>query len=161
MSKPTERELERAKYALEYYIGGPTNTVREILFRGKRKDNGEWVEGSGINTQYDIRGEKHIYIGVLISSETHPKMQTIAWYEVIPETVGEYTGFTDKNDKKVFEGDICIADSLPFVVEWNTYECGFYWRDSIKVREFFGGIAKSSNIIGNRHDNPELLSGEK
>lgn len=156
MSKPTQRELERAKHALEYYIGGPTNTVREILFRGKRKDNGEWVKGCYIRI-----GEKHyISTGTLNIINNIPDLIR---YEVIPETVGQYTGFADKNDKKVFEGDICITseDGLPFVVEWNTYECSFYWRDIIKVGEFYGGVAKSSNVIGNRHDNPELLNGEK
>ena len=156
MNELTHRDIEKVNHALEYYLGGPINTMREILFRGKRKDNGEWVEG------YYLRiGKRHyIFTGMIDIINNIPDLIR---YEVIPETVGEYTGFADKNDKKVFEGDICLTseNGLPFIIEWNAYECSFYWRDIIKVGEFYGGVAKSSNVIGNRHDNPELFSGEK
>jgi uncharacterized phage protein (TIGR01671 family) len=93
--------------------------MREILFRGKRKDDGEWEEGSlVIFTDYDA-GLKEYWI-------THPG-QTVDFlddrqYEVIPETVGQYTGLTDKNGTKIFEGDIIREDyeykNLPrYVVE--------------------------------------------
>ena len=80
----------------------------ELWFHGKRIDNNEWIEGSSINPQYDIEGKKHIYIGVLFYPNVtqFPLMQSLAWFEVIPESTGQYIGVKDKNNKKIFENDI-------------------------------------------------------
>lgn len=136
--------------------------MRKIIFRGKRKDNGEWVEGSAINTQYDIRGDKHTYIGIFVTSERYSLMKTIEWYEVYPETVGQYTGLTDKNGTKIFEGDIV---RLPYPEHIETFVC--FWDDGniefgLKNEKEDFGLAYASRdieIIGNIHDNPELLKG--
>lgn len=137
---------------------------REILFRGKRVDNGEWVQG------YYCHFENFAVKDVIYSDGNLYK-------EVIPETVGQFTGLTDKNGVKIFEDDVLI--------EWGTdYE---KWREDdyegvepFKIikkdiatmdrfpiywlkNESFGyegedlASANDWEVIGIIHDNPELL----
>ncbi|MBQ2299462.1 MAG: hypothetical protein II278_08835 [Bacteroidaceae bacterium] len=135
--------------------------MREILFRGKRTASGEWVEGG-----FHSRFEKAFIIGISV-------LLRIDGTEVIPETVGQYTGLTDKNGKKIFEGDIVDAsaawwdaagpaghDSPIILVEWNDGLCGF---EPFANYDCDCGVYISSSeceIIGNIHDNPELLKGK-
>lgn len=125
--------------------------MREILFRGKRKDNGAWIYG-------DLRQYNEKSFGIY-SKETHTTMK------VDPETVGQYTGLTDKNGVKIFEGDI--------IKTWDGFvgkiEFGQFWDDESKF-DFYGYAWVESNskhvihlenywnghkVIGNIHDNPE------
>lgn len=71
--------------------------MREILFKAKRKDNGEWVEGSLVTYPNDVYEIWDIKIGRCCLSTEH--------FKVIPETICEYTGIKDKNSKKIFEND--------------------------------------------------------
>lgn len=131
--------------------------MREILFRGKRWDNGEWVCGDLL--QYQNYTIIHSYQrGCRVADDVDPR------------TVGQYTGLTDKNGKKIFEGDIVDASNSwwdacgpaghnsPIIqVEWNGYTCGF---DPFADYDCDCGVyicGSEVEIIGNIHDNPELL----
>ena len=135
--------------------------MREILFRGKRKDNSAWVEGDFchpcnivfVAIGYDeVLGQKDVPI--------------LHDYAVIPETVGQYTGITDKNGKKIFEGDI-VSERPPMnaiaYIGYVAYDDELaVWRFIIKNDTKFncvllGSYSTSYTVIGNIHDNPEFL----
>lgn len=123
---------------------------REILYRGKRKDNGEWVEGTGINRLIDTQGKEDIFI-----AKPNKPNTVVIWVEVIPETVGEYTGLTDKNGKKIFEGDIVKHSNTTFEVAYITQYARFAGRKPKTIMSIFP--LEKSEVIGNIHDTPELL----
>ena len=120
---------------------------REILFRGKRVDSSEWFEGSYWLSRSAVRETTYITDG-------YGNL-----FCVIPETVGQYTGLNDKNNVKIFEGDILKFRSGIYSVEWDNEHSKFLQRDGQFSREFHIWIAKSE-IVGNIHDNPELLGGD-
>lgn len=131
--------------------------MREILFRGKRH-NGDWVEGNlFIPDRPDTPTE--ICIGTNVIRIT---------YDVLPETVGQYTGRTDRNDKRIFEGDIVTGlflFGMPVnaVVTFQDGAFGLEWYRGGDLRAFnaFTSICNVEyEVIGNVHDNPELLKGE-
>lgn len=143
--------------------------MREILFRGKRKDNGEWVEGAGINTQYDVNGKKRMYIGEWFSVERTPLMKNISWYEVIPETVGQYTGLRDcqhteeyPEGRMIFDGDILSYIDNDGDVQYISVvfeECAFLIEESgITDSDLLPSyVCLGLTVAGNIHDTPELL----
>lgn len=128
---------------------------REILFRGKRVDNGEWEHGSLVIGRMGMSDES-VYIA--------DKM-TVYHTPVTPETVGQYTGLTDRNGRKIFEGDIVknvesgktgrvsyIPEHGGFLIYCKSDNC-YYWlydNDFAKIE-----------VIGNIHDNPEMLKGDQ
>ena len=129
--------------------------MREILFRGKTFD-GEWEEGS-LHIEYGettADGKRNLDYRIL-------GMRGECRY-VDPETIGQYTGLCDKNGRKIFEGDICRVGHLLYMVEFNYSQ----WKFSILSAKVLCYPAFNSHcgerciIIGNVHDNPELLEGE-
>ena len=134
--------------------------MRKILFRGKRTDDGEWVEG---NLFYDVDLEQaQIFYFEYLYSECGLERAECAKI-VDPSTVGQYTGLTDKNDKKIFEGDIIKWGLKPCVVKWDEYNASFclYVYGTIKISGFNRDTMKLKEVIGNIYDNIELLEGAK
>ena len=139
-------------------------TMREILFRGKRIDNGEWAVGYlGV-----FKDGTQIYVPFTEEEERKYRGHIFSaigglWYAVDPSTVGQYTGLTDKNGKRIFEGDIVEgvdydADDGFGVVCWNdgAFEVGNGSWCGTFHDNYFG---RDFEIIGNIHDNPELMGG--
>lgn len=138
--------------------------MREILFRGKRIDNGEWVEGYYFERK-DTKGsiiESVIFVDAYeqISSGKRYVRSNLngECFHVNPDTVGQFTGLTDKNGKKIFEGDIVATQWCRGVVCYGEFNCsccdgiyGWYF-DGADIREY-----DMYEVIGNIHDNPELL----
>ncbi len=136
--------------------------MREILFRGKRVDNGQWVEGSLVNNIF-FRTESNRPISYIISPheyEEYDCMEDIGKLavEVISKTVGQYIGQKDKYGKKIFEGDVlhCKYNHHKYLVKIN--ECGVYTRDERGEELILGRIHNDFEIVGNIHDKPELLT---
>ena len=146
--------------------------MREILFRGKRIDNGEWVEGGIYSTnesELPWSGRELIECSVyIITNDDFKKSYCLGWYEgkfkeVVPKTVGQFTGLTDKNGTKIFEGDILSAhldDGYPeniTLLEVVWHNNGWYGKNEPFFDDFDNGFEKYFEVIGNAHDNPELL----
>lgn len=148
--------------------------MRDIIFRGKRLDNGEWVEGDYfrkyIYDRYDD-GSLHHLIGWQVTDNDGEKFND--YEDVDPDTVGQYTGMKDKNGKKIFEGDIFkdysgivrsifrVPGGLAF--EDNPVSFGYdhrapvYPYSSIAEMQNASWLSKYCEVVGNIHDNPDLL----
>ena len=139
--------------------------MREILFRGKRLDNGEWVEGYLYKRIVHLSGfHQNVVVDAIEVSDGENPLG-ISYYTISPDTVGQYTGLCDKNDKKIFEGDIVERRAFCggyvwkkcFLVEWNESFPG-WWE--YRCSQFYSMLDGNCEVIGNIHDNPELLKGE-
>lgn len=122
--------------------------MREILFRGKRIDNDEWVYGSlviwsdGSTSIFDARLD-------------------VPTWAVDPTTVSQFTGLTDKNGKRIFEGDIVrYMNNDIMVIVWNKEAASFVGAYSYINFNYCATLINGHmylEVIGNIHDNPELL----
>lgn len=128
--------------------------MREILFRGKRVYNRKWITG-----YYSYYETCHDHFIITDMSYGVPDIE-----QVYPETVGQYTGFTDKNGKRIFEGDImafCKGATRPFEIRWDGLGWKMFTADGKRIKDSFesGEIRhmQKSEVIGNKWDNPELL----
>lgn len=133
--------------------------MREILFRGKRVDNGEWIEGNLI--QYPLSSYSYIMSNYGFDDEIC----------VRSETVGQFTGLLDKKGKKIFEGDIVRRfnskkqEVMRYAVKWNTDCCMFVLMSEYTYlgeydSDFTVFYGEEFEIVGNIYDNPELLKDD-
>ena len=129
--------------------------MREILFRGKRKDNGKWVYGF-------ITGLCGYSTDKQTGEVTHIDSCYMRNCCIDANTVGQYTGLPDKNGKKIFEGDIVILPTTDeyCVIQWSECDAMFSIVEGSCESNFGYYWGKDVEVIGNIHDNPELLESE-
>lgn len=122
--------------------------MREILFRGKRKENGEWGYGNYAVTDNNEKQQHFIFQNKAFE------------FEVDPETVGQYTGLTDKNGKKIFEGDIV---TMPRYGSGKHKSVVYFKNGKFAVNgsnyNFKDICPRNMEVVGNIYDNPEMLEG--
>ena len=148
--------------------------MREILFKAKRVDNGEWVDGYLFDNGFDGEEKKYFIGGLIIEKYNGTACDEwditgIDFYEIDPETLCQFTGLCDKNGKKIWENDILTAhldesypeDATYVAVEWNvagwvTHEAGSTDREYLDEFDL-----EHFEVVGNIFDNKELLQEER
>lgn len=139
--------------------------MREILFKAKRIDNGEWVEG--YYTEYN--GKTFIGINIFIYSDIFEVFCTplIRWLEVDPETLCQFTGLCDKNGKRIWENNVvwlvCNGEEHVYQIVWDNSELDFKatnGEENYGLNFEYLLCCDEIEVIGNIFDNPELLQEE-
>ena len=141
--------------------------TREIKFRGKRLDNGEWATG---DLRHHNDGSLTIITNLNVWSDNNGNVDAYGEeFEVDPETVGQFTGLEDKNGKNVYEGDILGSEGR--VIGWVKDGVRGYCYDVVYINHPAGesdwplystvkyDYPEQIEVIGNIHDNPDLLKG--
>lgn len=147
--------------------------MREILFRGKRSGDGKWVEGYYYRhesvkvcfTSDDPHVKHMIAFDGSCDWGFEPPMQAV---EVLPDTVGQYTGLKDKNGVRIFEGDIvkCWSEGVCARGTVQQRKDGLWFINPAWQKQIMWGLCPDEyshttvEVIGNIHDNPELVKGE-
>lgn len=132
---------------------------RQILFKAKRKDNGEWVEG--YYRSIPCMGMLEHYI-----MPRNPKNR-MEQYAIAPDTLCQYTGLTDKNGKRIWENDICIIEDGTldeedgcFICKWDDYAARYILDGNGLIADFDNVDTRYVEVIGNIFDNTDLLEVE-
>lgn len=145
--------------------------MAEILFRGKRIDNGNWIVGQLLRYEDGRSRIVESHTDIFCYEKDSSIIQTVA-HEVIPDTVGQFTGLTDTKGKKIFEGDILQywnryreVYAGTCVVKYGAFNCsccdgvyGWYLEDG-DIRDLYDDIGIRYEVRGNIYDNLELMEG--
>lgn len=129
---------------------------REILFKAKRIDNGEWVEG-----YYAYCRKRHYILPVLNKAIGFDERED-EWVEVDPDTLCQYTGLASKNDKEIWENDIVELPDKEgyFTCEWEEDAARFVMNGDGLTVDFDNYWSYQTEVAGNIFDNPEMLEVE-
>ena len=144
---------------------------REIKFRAKRLDNGEWAYGSGVVFCDDfcfLDKNDECYIEELYTFRGNTHFIKLACIQCDDKTIGQYTGLKDKSGKEIYEGDIigCHNPNIKHLIFFNEKQGRFMAALNGDIENYFIGVCglddsrwnASKEVIGNIHDNPELLT---
>jgi uncharacterized phage protein (TIGR01671 family) len=136
--------------------------MRDIKFRGKRVDNGEWVYGTyhyaaDNSIHYILARERFLN---RVDDKEYSLHHKEVW-QVCSSTVGQYTELKDDSDREIYDGDIVVnifGDMA--AIEWNDDTCKFQFSDGTDINDN-GRYGTYRVVIGNIHDNPELLNNKQ
>ena len=154
--------------------------MREILFRGKSTEDGKWFIGQLLRFKSPVsKKELNVVVEGCEWDDSDEWFNLCRMAKVVPETVGQYTGFTDKNGKRIFEGDmikpfddeidkmvvefchgqflLCLYGERGYMAEYGWEESGNYGCFEAEPLSSYGDDIE---VIGNIHDNPEPLRGD-
>ena len=126
--------------------------MRTIKFRGKKPTNGVWVYGSLV---YSNEIDAAIYFQTGSGS-----VKSMEWVYVNPETVGQFTGLYDKNEKEIYEGDILKVQGLGEKIEVRFVRgvFAFLWNGDLDDEAPINAPTQEwAEVVGNIHDNPKLI----
>lgn len=126
--------------------------MKEILFRAKRIDNGEWVEGLPWKKKYNTN---KLFISCFPDKDDNEEA-----FVVVPETIGQYIGLCDRNGTQIFAGDIVSYRGEHAVIAYDEETARFCLSFDTWSTDFDHLYGKDVEVIGNAYDNPELREGE-